>query len=358
MAIMDKIATLDAKIKEMKVSVGLEENVPLDELVAKVASGGGDIEEYFNTEITKDVSSSGESALLIQLVKKLPNINVSSSVTSLSCAFLCFDGDYIPEINGTENVTNLYYMFRNCQKITTIPLFDTSNVTNMESLFYGCKKLTTVPLFNTSNVTNMSDMFEGCVELIEVPHFDTSSVTNMNDMLSNCKKITTIPQFDTRNVQNMNGMFSNCLELTTIPQLDTSNVTSIQNMFAMSGNSKIYSIPKLNGSKVTNLQTFIQLYNGTNVLTEFGGLENIGQAYAVKQSANYSYFRFNLTSTTKLTHESLMNVINNLYDLNLTYDVANGGTLYTQQLQLGSTNLAKLTAEEIAIATNKGWTVS
>ena len=48
-----------------------------------------------------------------------------------------------------------------------------------------------------------------------------------------------------------------------------------------------------------------------------------------------------------------MNVINNLYDLNLTYNVANGGTLYTQSLNLGSTNKAKLTAEEIAIATAK-----
>ena len=45
-------------------------------------------------------------------------------------------------------------------------------------------------------------------------------------------------------------------------------------------------------------------------------------------------------------------------DKHTSYDVANGGTLYTQQLVLGSTNMAKLTAEEIAIATNKGWTVS
>ena len=59
----------------------------------------------------------------------------------------------------------------------------------------------------------------------------------------------------------------------------------------------------------------------------------------------------------KARNESLMNVINNLYDLNLTYDVANGGTLYRQILRLGSTNLAKLTSDEIAIATNKGWDV-
>ena len=50
-----------------------------------------------------------------------------------------------------------------------------------------------------------------------------------------------------------------------------------------------------------------------------------------------------------------MSIINNLYDLNLTYDVANGGTLYRQRVQLGSTNLAKLSEEEKEIATNKGW---
>ena len=41
MALMDKINILDQKIKEMKTSVGLEENVSLDQLVAKVESGGG-----------------------------------------------------------------------------------------------------------------------------------------------------------------------------------------------------------------------------------------------------------------------------------------------------------------------------
>ena len=59
-----------------------------------------------------------------------------------------------------------------------------------------------------------------------------------------------------------------------------------------------------------------------------------------------------------------MDVINKIYDLNITYGVYDEegnpgtGTLYTQDLILGETNLAKLTPEEIAIATNKGWTVS
>lgn len=53
-----------------------------------------------------------------------------------------------------------------------------------------------------------------------------------------------------------------------------------------------------------------------------------------------------------------MNVINKLYDLNLTYDVANEGTLYRQTLKLGTTNRNKLTSDEIAKATNKGWNIT
>ena len=51
-----------------------------------------------------------------------------------------------------------------------------------------------------------------------------------------------------------------------------------------------------------------------------------------------------LSSSPKLTHESLMNVINNLAASNAT-------------LTLGETNLAKLTDSEKKIATDKGWTL-
>ena len=51
-----------------------------------------------------------------------------------------------------------------------------------------------------------------------------------------------------------------------------------------------------------------------------------------------------------LTVESLMNVINNLYDL-----TANG--LSGKTLNFGTHNLKKLTDEQIAIAIAKGWTL-
>ena len=108
------------------------------------------------------------------------------------------------------------------------------------------------------------------------------------------------------------------------------------------------TIDKLNAMSCTNINNIFQ--NCSN-LTNLGGLENLGQAYLTTASANSFSYTLNLSSCNKLTHESLMNVINNLYD------IATAG-VKPQKLQLGSTNLAKLTDEEKAIATNKGWSIS
>ena len=77
--------------------------------------------------------------------------------------------------------------------------------------------------------------------------------------------------------------------------------------------------------------------------------KNFGLGYTANENSTYSMLV--LSSCSNLTHDSLMDVINKLYDL-----ASNGKN--SQKLVLGSTNLAKLTEEEIAIATNKGWTVS
>ena len=206
--------------------------------------------------------------------------------------------------------------------IKKIPMIDTSDYTNMSSMFRDCKSLITIPQLDTSNVTDMSYMFSGCRALTTIPQLDTSKVTNMTYMFYECKPLTTIPLLDTSNVTNMYYMFNGCTSLIEIPQLDTSSVTNITNI--------VYSCPSL---------------------TTLGGLTNLGQAYSITESANNYIYGLYLSLSTKLTHDSLMNVINNLYDI-----AAKG--VKTQQLVLGSKNLAKLTAEEIQIATDKGFSVS
>ena len=203
-----------------------------------------------------------------------------------------------------------------------------------------------VPLIDTSNVTNMNRMFQQCDSLTTIPQLDTSKVTNMSYMFYNCTSLTTIPLINTGNVTNLWSMFNSCYSLTTIPQLDTSNVISMPNMLWHC--DLLTTIPQLDLSKVTNVE---QAFMWCFALTTLGGFQNLGMAYDTTPSANYRNYRLELSTSSKLTHDSLMNVINGLYDIKTK-------GCNPQQLILGSVNLAKLTAEEIAIATNKGWTVS
>ena len=169
-------------------------------------------------------------------------------------------------------------------------------------------------IFDFSNVTDTSCMFYSCKNLTTIPLLDTSNATDMNYMFGSCNKLQSIPQFDTAKVVNMDYMFVSCSSLQSIPQLDCGNVTSMNTFFG---------------------------YIPLNKLTNIGGFKDL------KISVT-SYF---LDKAPNLTVDSLMNVINNLYDL-----TANG--LSGKSMKFGQTNLDKLTPEQIAVATAKGWTLT
>ena len=155
-------------------------------------------------------------------------------------------------------------------------------------------------------VTDMNKMFYVCGNLSTIPEIDSSKVTDMTSMFDFCKSLTTIPLIDTSSVTNMYYMFDSCYSLTTIPQLDTSSVTDINYM--------LYRCSKL---------------------TDLGGFVGLK-------------CNLDLSDSSLITHDSLMNVINKAADV----------TASPKTLTLGSTNLAKLSDEEKAIATNKGWTLA
>ena len=216
------------------------------------------------------------------------------------------DFKYCPFFD-TSNVTNMTDMFKECTSLISIPKIDTSKVTNMSNLFNGCTSLTSIPLLDTSKVTSMISMFHSCSSLTYIPLLNTSKVTNMNSIFYNCSSLNSISALDTSNVTNMSNMFFNCSSLTSIPLLDTSKVKIMNNVLRSCGSVKY-----------------------------LGGFKNLSISIS-------AYF---LDQCPNLTVESLMNVINNL------------ATVSGKTLSFGSTNLNKLTAEQIAIATEKGWTLS
>lgn len=155
-----------------------------------------------------------------------------------------------------------------------------------------------------------------------------------------------LPDINITGATSCYEMFGYCENLTTIPAIDTSLSTEFLYMFSHC--SKLKSIPKLNASSVLSVYN---MFDGTDTLENLGGFENLGQSYLTTESANNNQYSLKLNSNDSLTHESLMNVINNLYDIK-------SKGCNAQKLILGTTNINKLTSEEIALATEKGFSVS
>lgn len=173
--------------------------------------------------------------------------------------------------------------------------------------------------------------------------------------------IVSIPILDCQgSSRSIGNLFSNCDKLTKVEGLvGTKNITSIYNLFYEC--SSLINIPAFHCDSVTNVgnETFRTGGMGS-VERTYGGLINIGKGYT-QQTEHYNNYKINLAyySSQQVSHQGLMNIINNLYDLNQNENLSvNGVCQYRQELHIGSTNMAKLTAEEIAIATNKGWDVT
>ena len=224
---------------------------------------------------------------------------------------------YAPLVNVSNS--NMRYFFENCNFLQFVPPFDTQNVTDMSGMFKKCKLLTTIPLLNTQNVTNMTNMFYFCEKLTTIPLLNTQNVTNMNNMFYFCSNLQSIPLLDTQNVTDMSYMFHYCSNLQSIPLLDTSNVTTMNRMFESS-------------------------FNGLQYLTELGGFKNL----KIDWNDNYG-----LAICQNLTYQSVMNVLNNLYDFR-----ANGDMSTTKTIKINSNTYNLLTADDIAFANNKGWNIT
>ena len=94
--------------------------------------------------------------------------------------------------------------------------------------------------------------------------------------------------------------------------------------------SSFTEFPALNLSSGTN---FYYAWNNCSSLTNLGGFGTIKKS-------------IDLSASTKLTVESIMNVI------------TQAATVTGKTMKFGSDNLAKLTDEQKGVATSKGWTLA
>lgn len=293
-----------------------------------VKTSGVDINDYFYLDGRDIAGRVLYDYLGTAIIKTIPQVD-TSTITNFKLAFANFNSLKTIPLLDTSKGTDFSYMFNYCRNLKTIPQLDLSSAQNLAQMFYHCGELEAIPKLNTSNATNMYSMFQDCTKLMgengtgEIT-LDIGNSTNIVQTFSGCQRLQkiTLLNSNTAKFSILNSVFHNCVNLVVLSAFYCEKVNDIRE----------------------------SCFSGCGNLTNFDGLVNLGKAYTT-HTVNYSNNTLDLSESSKLTHSSLVNIINGVYD------IASIGVA-SQRLILGSTNLAKLTSEEIAIATNKGWTVS
>lgn len=294
-----------------------------DAIVRKGGSVSGTIDTYANSIMALgDVSF----RTAIDIVNKSDAKNVDLTMLSLknetSLDSLFFANRNIINLDvsnwDTSNVTSMMFAFESMNNLKSVELadWDVSHVTNFFAIFDDCYNLKTLDVskWNTSSATNMAYMFSGnALDTLDVSNFNTSKVTDMRLMFSDCLSLThlDISNFDTSNVLNFDSVFQGWEHLSeelNISGLNLERCTSIKNVFLNSN----FKVIRCDGLKLPNID-----------MSTFG-----------------------LHTSTALAVDSIVGFLNALPQSDKGYS-----------FQIGSDNIAKLSDEQKAIATDKGWTL-
>lgn len=213
--------------------------------------------------------------------------------------------------NETAIILTLYRFLVGCYEIEDVSFIDYLPLENVYSMDHAFSGVRCTLDFSTNPITALS----GCS--LNAAFLDTENV-----ILTNC---------DFSNVVDWQWVF----ESSRSDFLYNGDITYPTNMNYAFRNAK---------SKTIDLSNFI-FDNCSYMNNTFNNCQNL-ENLIFNPNANIKK-AIDLSASTLLTHESLLSVINGL------------GTVTTATtLTLGTANKAKLSSEEIAIATEKGWTIA
>lgn len=280
-----------------------------------------------------------------------------SSATSLFSAFRnCLNLQKVNILGQTTNCTSFGSTFNSCQTLRVAPDFDYSSALDMNFMYNNCNVLVEVPPINAPNVVDFAFMFQTCSSLREITLNATSTNKDSDafrGFVAACNSLKELKgTLDCTGVENFERMFYQCSSLEKIPFLDFSDATNLQQVFdgaqsitsvdftpptgacnylSMFNNSEsLKSFPDMDLANATSLSS---MFRETESLFDVSGLTNI--------SKTISFFNSNLG------RQDIVNMFNNLTTVTSeTVDIT------------GCRGVSELSATDIEIATNKGWTVT
>lgn len=367
-----------------------------------------DVEVAGQEELDITVGSPMEHSRVLPITKNgkhvvsdydLANVDVQPSLTDLT---VTKNGSYLPKDYDADgfskvdvntdippfvsplsdgSITSTVSMF-GYSKATKLDLrgLDVSNVTNMSRMFTESSvRELNIDGWDTSKVIDMSRMFYGAqIEHLDLSHFDTSACKSMTSMFWATYPNDAIDReidahyLNTSACTNMNGMFNGNYTRLDVRGFDTSNVTTFSSMFRYNLWDTI-DLTSFRTTSCTNFATMFQYCRFTTIdLTNF----DCSNAVYVTNMFQFCSNAVSLCGDRTLDEITRGN-ISILNGLKLSIDVSGSGftklnvqsmvALFngvadltgqaSKTITVGKTNLAKLTPEQIAIATTKNWNI-
>ena len=292
-------------------------------------------------------------------IEHAPALDLTETISVTSMFYGCNKLKQVDFIVGSGlKLTDASYMFYRCQALEYINNLDLSNATDITNCFYACSKLQALPPLNPNILIRCGYAFNGMVFNGSVPYTDLPNATSIQGLYINCTA-ESVPYINAPKATSLASLFSD-VKIKNIGSINAPLATSVNSMFNTSHpDHGLESIGLVDCTSVNSgADSMFQIYNmneATQItayqsLTTLAGFHDLGKAYPNTASEHYYSYTLNLRNLKHLTIESIINVFNELYDL--TSINVNRQYIYLNDIYEG-----QLTAEQIAIATNKGWDI-
>ena len=288
--------------------------------------------------------------------KELDFSNCPIGANGLEYAFATAKGLTIPPILPSNYTGSMKSCFQGCTSLTTAPIIP-QGVTNIVQCFQGCPLLTTVPNI-PPGVNNLTQTFQNCSSLedTDTSNWDTSNVRVMSQAFAGTKALPILKKIDLSSVTVMNNIFENFTgQEAIIPNINAPSVTDIRGLFHLARSVKRIDISNWTTGTLTEARGGMFYLNDRLEYLDMTGLD-FSQVMDMTGMFDFAsklvdfYPPNNISCNFKISYsplsvDSIVRILNNL------------ATVESATLNLGSNNLAKITEEQIGIATAKGWTL-
>ena len=252
---------------------------------------------------------------------KLPDkvTSIPMGYSSGGTAYGVFSGSPLASVSGAKVTRVNESAFMYCSSLTSYS-FPLINYIGMQAFSYsGLSGAINIPL----TVTTLNNSAFSYTSITSVTWGDSTEASDKlaigNTPFLSCKSLVTAV-YPARATAVSNGCFSDCTALETLT---------------------VNFVPTSQQTYLTQISNLNWIYKCTALGTLTLSNDWIANMMISDGTTNY---------TNVLSHDSIVDIFSKLHDYT--------GDASSHWIRIGETNLARVSAEEIAVATDKNWTVS